>query len=232
MSISEDTSNQPGVVSTAGNWKTTPLVTGAFTPPGSRLLLAFAQGGNSSTNTNISATITDSVGGTWQQLVRVQSFALGQTCEVWARWVATSPGSMTVTSTASSDGTVSGGALLVRDLINSSDTQPGFVGSEVHDTVALMQLQVDCGFSNKIYGISNNWTDSTAMTALSNTTAMTAVVDSFNADNWGTFKSSADTNGNDVWGYSSSKQGLIAAVEILDPTPIGEGDATPPPPMF
>lgn len=232
MSITEDTANQPAGVTTAGDWETTPLVTGTFTPPDSRLLLAFAQGGNSGTSTTISAAITDSVGGVWQLLQRVQSFALGQTAEVWCRWIATSPGAMTVTSTASSDGTVSGGALLVRNLIGTSDTQPGYVTSAVMNPAAPIQLVMNCGFGNKVYGVSNNWTDSTALTALANTTAITAVVDSFNADNWGTFKSSADTAGNDTWGYSSSKQGLIAAVEILDPTPIGEGDATPPPPMF
>ena len=104
MSITEDTANQPAAVTwttawTAGNAKTT----AAFTPQAGTLLVALISGGGNGGSDAI-ATISDNVSGTWTKLVH-QSIGLsgtwGAVSDVWIRYLATSPGSMTVSAVVS-----------------------------------------------------------------------------------------------------------------------------------
>ena len=139
---------------------------------------------------------------------------VNDTAEVWIR---DSPNtSMTVTATQATGTAANGGQLTVRTLIGALATasQTGAVNGITTNSAAV-QVSVTAGTGNKIYGAALNWTASTAMTVLANTTAITAVVDATNGDNWAAFKSSGDTAGTATYGYSTSTQAQFAAVEIL-----------------
>ncbi len=211
MSITEGT--QPAVVTWTGAW-TTAQTTASFTPESGALLVALVCGSGLQ-SADCTASITDSLSGTWTRLLRTNAHTAntGGTAEVWCR---DSPGtSMTVSATGDAN-TSNGGQLTVRTLIDALATasQNGATGSKVNDSPAAMQQSVAAGTGNKIYGAAFNWDTSTAMTVLANTTAITAFVDSTNGDNWAAFKSTGDTAGTATYGYSTSVRGMFSAVEI------------------
>lgn len=216
MSITEGT--QPVAKTWTGAWTSgTPQTTAAFVPESGALLVALVSGDTPASGTIGTASITDSLSGTWTMLRRQNTQAggvVGGTAEVWIR---DSPNtSMTVTATQATGTAANGGQLTVRTLIGALATasQTGAVNGITTNSAAV-QVSVTAGTGNKIYGAALNWTASTAMTVLANTTAITAVVDATNGDNWAAFKSSGDTAGTATYGYSTSTQAQFAAVEIL-----------------
>lgn len=219
MAITEDTANQPVAVTFTAVWNLG-QTTASFTPQAGTLLVALLSGDGSATLTTTGA-LTDSTGGTWSLLRRNNAVSnnVGGTAEVWCRYLSAAPGSMTVTATGSVN-SLGGGQLTVRCLMGASSTQPGAVNGASLGNAAAVQASVAAGTGNAVYGAALNWTDSTAMTVLGNTTAVTAFVDTVHGDNWAAFKSSAATAGTATYGYSSSKQGQLAAAEILAEAPL------------
>lgn len=212
MSITEGT--QPVAKTWTGAW-TTAQTTAAFTPEAGALLVAIVSADGDQTTGAVTASITDSLSGTWTLLKRqnTTSANVGGTAEIWCR---DSPNtSMTVSATGSGH-PAGGGQLTVRTLIGALATasQNGATAGATSDPAAARQISVAAGTGNAIYGAAFNWDASTAMTVLANTTAVTAFVDSVQGDNWAAFKSAADTAGTATYGYSTSVRGMIAAVEI------------------
>lgn len=211
MSITEGT--QPAALQWTGAW-TTAQTTASFTPESGALLVALVAGdGTASTPTT--AAITDSLSGTWTLLLRSNSNsigAVGGTCEVWCR---DSPNAAMTVSCTGSGGTATGGQLVVRTLIGAQNTasQNGAkTGATMTGTA--VQVSVTAGTGNKIYGAALNYDTGTAMTVLANTTAISQFADATNGDTWEAFKSAADTAGTATYGYSTTHNAMIAAVEI------------------
>ena len=212
MSITEGT--QPVVKTWTGAW-TTAQTTAAFVPESGALLVALLAADSSAVNSGQTGSITDSLSGSWTLLKRQnqQDGVVGGLEEVWCR---DSPGvSLTVSATGSAN-TANGGQLVIRTLIGAKPAaqQNGATGSAFLNTGAV-QCSVAAGTGNKIYGAAHNWTNSTAMTDAGNTSDINQFSDATNGDVWAAFKSTSDTAGTATYGYSTSTQGGVAAVEIL-----------------
>jgi len=211
MAITEGT--QPAAVTWTGAW-TTAQTTASFTPEAGALLVALLSA-DVPTPGSGTGSITDSLGGTWTLLKRQNSTTanVAGLAEVWVR---DSPGAaLTVSATQVTGVAANGGQLTVRTLIGAlpAASQNGATAGNIFDTGAV-QVSVAAGTGNKVYGSAFNWTASTAMTVLGNTTSITAFADATNGDNWASFKSTGDTAGTAIYGYSTVTQGQIAAVEI------------------
>jgi hypothetical protein len=211
VSITEGT--QPAAKQWTGAW-TTAQTTASFTPESGALLVALVSGDGTGGATATTAAITDSLSGTWTLLKRQNTTTgtIGGTAEVWCR---DSPGTSMTVSATGSGAPAPGGQLVVRTLIGAlaAASQNGAVNGATL-TAAAVQVSVAAGTGNKIYGAAFNFTNSTAMTALGNTSVISAFADTTNGDDWEAFKSSADTAGTATYGYSTADDGMIAAVEI------------------
>ena len=223
MSITEGT--QPAAVTWTGAW-TTNQTTSSFTPESGALLVALVAG-DGNTNSAITDAVSDSLGGTWTLLKRQNAVTatLGGVASVWCR---DSPGaSLTVSAKNNNElgAGSTGGQLVVRTLIGAkaAASQNGATGGASPSTGAV-QVSVAAGTGGRIYGAAFNYDNSTAMSALANTSVINAFADSTNGDDWEAFKSSADTSGTATYGYSTSHNGMIAAAEILA-APAGGGAA-------
>lgn len=219
MAITEDTGNQPAAVTTTGVWTGTALTTAAFSAQAGTLIVAILAGFGNSTAA-VTGAITDSLSGSWTLLKRQNGFTSGVTqgtAEVWARYVATAPGSMTVKAVASANGGP-GGQLVVRCLLGANPTQPGALGG--HDTgggagQSAAQCSVAAGTGNVIYGAAMNSDSATLLTVLGNTTSVAAFSDSTNGITEHAFKSTSTTAGTATYGYSTSVHHDMCAVELL-----------------
>lgn len=224
MSITEGT--QPAVLTWTGAW-TTNQTTASFTPESGALLVALVSAASVSSGTAATAAVTDSLSGTWTLLLRTNSQGVNifGTAEVWCRDSPNAAMTVSVHQSAGASGT--GGQMTVRTLIGAQATanQPGATGTKSNDSPATVQASVAAGTGNKIYGATMNWDTSTAMTVLGNTTAIAAVVDSTNGDNWASFKSTGDTAGTATYGYSTSVRAQFSAVEIKASAATGGGPA-------
>lgn len=212
MSITEGT--QPAAVTWTGAWSTA-QTTASFTPEAGALLVALVSGDGNSSAT-VTASVTDSLSGTWTLLKRQNAGVtgvVGGTAEVWCR---DSPGTALTVSVTGSAQQQPGGQLIVRTLIGAKATaqQNGATGGATTQAAAV-QVSVAAGTGNRIYGAAFNFDTSTVMTPLANTTVINAFSDATNGDTWEAFKSSADTAGTATYGYSTTHNGMIAAVEIL-----------------
>lgn len=217
MSITEGT--QPAAVTTTSAWTGAGLTTASFTPESGALLLALVSADGVPTGTTTAA-ISDSLSGTWTLLGRenVADGTVGGTCEVWCR---DSPGTALTVTVIGSANASNGAQFMVRTLIGAkvAAQQTGAKGGFESGSGAAIQVSVAAGTGNKIYGAAFNWTNNTAMSPVANTSVINAFSDATNGDSWEIFKSSGDTAGTATYGYSTSTQGQIEAVEILAATP-------------
>jgi hypothetical protein len=216
VSITEGT--QPVPVHPTG----TTATTAAFTPEASSLLVALVAADGLSGGPATTATVSDSLSGSWTLLVRKNAFNgsapfLGGTVEVWIRDIGSSPASMTVTASGWS---ANGGNLTVRTLIGALPVaqQPGATGSAgstgIAPTVTLTPTQI----GSRIYGAALDYTTNATLTANANTTSIDQFVDAGNGDTWATFKASADTVSltSTAYGYTNGNaEYQLAAAEIL-----------------
>lgn len=213
MSITEGT--QPAVKTWTGVW-TTAQATASFTPEAGALLVALVAGDGDGNAGVVTGTVTDSLSGSWTLLKRqnANSSTIGGTCEVWCR---DSPAAaMTVSVAASGAGaTFGGGQLVVRTLIGALATASQNGATAGATTVAAaVQVSVAAGTGSKVYGAAFNYDNATVMTVLANTTIVNAFSDATNVDTWEAFKSTADTAGTATYGYSTTHNAMVAAVEI------------------
>lgn len=229
MPITEGT--QPAVLQWTGAW-TTNQTTASFTPESGALLVALVSG-DGAANSPITGAVTDSLGGTWTLLKRQNAgtATLGGLAEVWCR---DSPGTALTVSVKNNNelgAGSTGGQLVVRTLIGAlaAASQTGATGGASPSTGAV-QVSVAAGTGNRVYGAAFNYDTSTAMSALANTTVISAFADTTNGDDWEAFKSSADTAGTATYGYSTSHNGMIAAAEILAAAGGGGGPTAQPQP--
>jgi len=212
VSITEGT--QPAALQWTGAW-TTNQTTASFNPESGALLVALVAGDGIGSTGTITASVTDSLGGSWTLLKRqnANTSLVGGTAEVWCR---DSPGTaLTVSTSTSGAAAAPGGQLVVRTLIGALATasQPGATAG-ASPASAAVQVSVAAGTGNKIYGAALNYDTSTVMTVLGNTTAISQFADATNGDTWEAFKSTGDTAGTATYGYSTTHNAMIAAVEI------------------
>lgn len=221
MAISEDTGSQPAAVHTSAG---TPATTASFSPQAGTLLVAMI-GTNGPSGTAVTATITDSLSGSWTLLKRQNtSTSMGGTAEIWCRYLNTAPGSMTVTG--SWTGADTGANFVVRCLLGASPTQNGATaatgGSSIAPNTAISPTQ----FGSWVYGALMDWTASTTMVANSNTTIIDQFNDTTNGDTYAALKASASTSTLSSTSYGCTNVNAafnIAFAEILaapDPAPI------------
>jgi hypothetical protein len=203
----------------------TTTTSASFTPESGALLVALVAADGLSTAAT-TATVTDSLGGTWTLLKRVNAFssvnAIGGTAEVWCR---DSPGtSMTVTASGWAS---NAGDLTVRTLIGAKPAaqQPGATGaSTTGATVPPTAILTPTQIGSRIYGAALDYTTNATLTANANTTSIDQFVDATNGDTWATFKASADTAAlsSTTYGYTNANAAYnVAAVEILAATTAG-----------
>lgn len=221
MAISEDTGSQPAAVHTSAG---TPATTASFSPQAGTLLVAMI-GTNGPSGTAVTATITDSLSGSWTLLKRQNtSTSMGGTAEIWCRYLNTAPGSMTVTG--SWTGADLGANFVVRCLLGASPTQNGATaatgGSSIAPNTAISPAQ----FGSWVYGALMDWTASTTMVANANTTIIDQFNDTTNGDTYAALKASASTSTLSSTSYGCTNVNAafnIAFAEILaapDPAPI------------
>lgn len=221
MAITEDTTN-PAAKTWTGAW-TSAQTTASFTAAANTLIIALLAAGGGSPSLTVTGTITDSLSGGWTLRKRQNTAGtnIGGTCEIWVRNGGGSgtgaPGAMTVSATVASGTAGPGGQLAVLCLLGADITanQTGATGGVTNNNAAVMQASVTAGTGNRIYGAALNWTASTAMTVLANTTNVANFVDSTNGDNWAAFRSAGNTAGTATYGYSTSTQGHLGAAELI-----------------
>lgn len=106
-------------VGATGTWPTNAgsVTTGSFTPGSGNLLVAIAATGNGNNNTVTSIGITDSVSGSWTNLVNFL-LTTGPMVGVWVKDAGASPSAQTVTATFNSS--TDGAGLIVRQFSGRS----------------------------------------------------------------------------------------------------------------
>lgn len=214
MAISEDTSHQPVAVHST----TTSATTASFTPGAVTLLVALTPvlGSNSATTT---VAVTDSLSGTWTLLKRQNTnsgIGVGGSSEVWCRYLTTSPGAMTVTSTWTTG--LAGGNLVVRSLLGAASSQTGATGGTGGDTVAPTATLTPTVLGSWVYGACMDWTTDPSMTANAATSLIDQFIDSSAVDTYATFKGAAATAAltSTAYGFTNANAGYnTAAAEIL-----------------
>ena len=220
MAITEDTTN-PAIKTWTGAW-TSAQTTASFTAAANTLIVAILSAAGGSPSLTVTGAISDSLSGGWTLLKRQNTAGtnIGGTCEVWIRnggGVNTAaPGAMTVSAVVASGTGGTGGQLNVLCLLGADITanQNGATAGATFNNAAAVQVSVAAGTGGKIYGAALNWSTSTALTVLGNTSDSRSTSDATNGDWWGSFKSTGDTAGTATYGYSTSVIGHIAAAEI------------------
>ena len=163
MAITEDGST-PAVVSSTASVST--RVTTSFSPPANSLLVAMV--GCFSSGSNGVITVTDSGSHTWTKALE----SVGHTTvAIWRCQLTTAPGSITVTGTYSNN--AGDEYLAVRVLTGAATSQTG-AGTATHlvtssttaDTYSLTTTQTN----SIVYGIADNWSNSSVLTPNAATT--------------------------------------------------------------
>lgn len=222
MAITEDTAGQPAVVPVFNNtWVTTGLTSASFSPQPGALIVAEICGNWTGGSTPTGTVISDSLGGTWTQLLSPSTAGASVSIdiEVWVRNGSgagcAAPGAMTVTVKGGASG-LAGAQLTVRSLLGAAPAaqQNGATAKLVRNTAGVMQVSLAAGTGSYVIGVGQNWAAASAMTALANTTIITSSADSGNGDEYQSFKSAAMTAGTATYGFSTSTTGAIGMVEI------------------
>lgn len=219
MTISEDTGNQPAAVHST----TTAATTASFSPAAFTLLVAMVacDGAGTSATTVV---MSDSTSGTWTLLKRQNTTnnpALGGSAEVWARFLGTAPGSMTVTATWTATGQ-NGGNLVVRSLLGAASVQPGATGGTGGASVAPIATLSPNRLGSWVYGACLDYSTNASMTANANTALIDQFQDATNGDTWATFKGSAavSTTASTAFGFTNANTAYnTAAAEVLAALP-------------
>lgn len=177
MAITENASTP--AVATATGPGTGSITSAAFSPPANSMLVALVAGGWGNSGL-MSASVTDSTGGTWTPGPMAQGTSTGArgVVAMFRRYLPSAPGSMTVTGTITN---LQGGRLLaVRVLDGADPDQTGAAsvtkvassasgGQSTNGTVSITTTEA----GSQVYGISddatndNSWTANGATTALS-----------------------------------------------------------------
>jgi len=197
----------------------TTTTSATFTPETGALLVALVAANGLSTAAS-TASLSDSLGGTWTLLKRVNVFSsvngLGGTTEVWCR---DSPGtSMTVTA---SGWGANAGNLTVRTLIGAlpaalqvGATGASTTGAAVPPTAILTPTQSD----SWIYGACLDYTTNASMVANAQSSLIDQFQDATNGDTWATFKGAAGTSAlsSTTYGFTNANAAYnVAVAEIL-----------------
>jgi hypothetical protein len=228
VAITEGT--QPTPVHPTG----TTATTGAFTPEANSLLVALVAADGTSTATT-TASLSDSLSGSWTLLKRQNSINsgapgdLGGTAEVWIRDIGSSPASMTVTASGWAS---NAGNLTVRTLIGALPVaqQTGATGGAGGGSIAPTATVTPNSDGSRIYGAALDYTTNATLTANAATTSIDQFVDGTNGDTWATFKGSADTAAGvgQTVGYTNGNAAYnIAAAEILAAATVGNDAPQP-----
>jgi hypothetical protein len=224
MAISEDTGNQPVAVHNAG---VSPATTAAFSPQAGTLLVAMTAM-NGPSGTPITATISDSLAGGWTLLKRQNtSTTMGGSAEIWCRYLAAAPGSMTVTSTWT--GADTGGSLVVRSLLGASSTQNGATAGVGAASTAPNTALVPTQMGSWIYGALLDWTAATAMVANANTSIIDQFNDATNGDTYAALKAltATVTLSSTTYGCTNANAAYnVAFAEILPAPGVGARPST------
>ena len=228
MAISEDTGNQPAAVHTSAG---TPATTASFSPQAGTLLVAMI-GVNGPSGSAITATISDSLAGSWTLLKRQNTASsMGGTAEVWCRYLSSAPGSMTVTG--SWTGADTGANLVVRNLLGAASTQTGATAGNGGASVAPSASVTPTQIGSWIYGALLDWSAATVMTANANTTIIDQFNDSTNGDTYGGLKANAATVSLSPVTYGCTNANAAYNVAFAEILPAGAtADPGPLPLMF
>jgi hypothetical protein len=215
VAISEDTGNQPVAVHSAVKTATT----AAFVPASSTLLVALVAV-DGAANLATTVALSDSAGGSWSLLKRQNSIAastLGGSSEVWCRWCATSPGSITVTASWSTNGQP-GGNLVVRSLLGADSTQTGATGGTGGGSVSPAASLTPTALGSWVYGAALDYSTNATLAANANSTSIDQFLDASNGDTWATFKGKVATASlvSTSYGFTNGAAAYnLAAAEIL-----------------
>lgn len=207
--ITRDTANEPTTnpyTNATGNF-TTARTSGSFTPQAGAAI--FVVVGLASNGTIGTATVQDSVGNTYTQLAQ-NSGANSNLIGVYWHYYSSSPGSITIT--VQSVGTSTGGMFEMLNYLGTSPTQTGNTVTVDRTTAGPIQGSLTVGTNNIVIGGGTNWTGSTALTTLANSTNAGDYSDTSTSDYYGSFTST--TTGTNTYGYSTSTAGGFAAVEV------------------
>lgn len=213
--IVEDAST-PAVVSNTGATNPT---TASFSPPGNSLLLALIGGGWGSST--VSATVTDSGGHSWINGPTATGATSGQfgVAKIAYTYLATAPGTMTVTATFTN---LQGGAFLaVRVLNNAAAWQSGAgVNTVVSATTTVATISDTTTRANSlVYGIGDAATSNVPFTPNAATTSITTFADATDTVTLAAWKGSVQTTtpGATTFGgtWSATSVTNIAVFEVL-----------------
>jgi hypothetical protein len=203
--------------------------TASFSPQAGTLLvlLAGVLGANNAATTVV---VTDSLSGVWSLLKRQNTnsgVGVGGSAEVWCRYLASAPGTMTVTAAWSTG--LTGGDVVVRCLLGAASTQTGATGGTGGDSVAPTATLTPTVLGSWVYGACEDWTSDPLLVANAVTTAIDQFDDTSNGDVYGIFKGTVATAAlvSTAYGFTNANAGFnTAAAEIL---PAGATAAQPSP---
>lgn len=218
MTISEDTSNQPVPVHST----TTSATTASFSPQAGTLLVALAAVDGSGTATT-TVVLSDSTAGAWTLLARSNAHSnpsLGGSSEVWCRYLAAAPGSMTVTGNWSAAGQAAGN-FTVRSLLGAASVQTGATGTNGGASVAPTATLTPTQLGSWVYGACLDYTSAASLTANASTTLIDQFQDATNGDTWAVFKGKVATASlsSTAYGFTNANNAFnTAAAEILAAT--------------
>lgn len=198
----------------------TPITTGSFTPRAGQLVLALVVV-DGPASTTATGTVTDSSSGTWTLLKRsnVTGATAGGSCEIWSRYITTSPGAITVSCACSPS---VGGEVAIRILNGAAPVQNGVTAGNGGSAIAPTLSIAGTKLGSRVYGTLERWTSSTAAVMNANTTAINSFSDTGNGTWFGAFRGANDTANLTAVTFGSSDASSswqIAAVEILPLVP-------------
>lgn len=207
--ITRDTANEPSTnpTTSTGNFTTT-QTSGSFTPQanaGIFVVIALPSVGASQPT----ATVTDSLSNSYTQLAQNSGPGTSLIGIYW-RYYSSSPGSITVS--AQSTGTDNSGMFEILNYLGVSPTQTGNTVTVNRSSAGTLQGTLTVNTNNIAVGGATNFSDATVLTALANSTVAGHYENSGTGDSYSSFTST--TTGTNVYGYSSSKVGGFAAVEV------------------
>ncbi|MDF3280929.1 hypothetical protein [Gordonia sp. N1V] len=199
MTISVDATNSPSAVTS--NSSNPVLTTASFTPQSQTLVVAVVCTATSASNPT--STVVDSAGNSFTLLVRSNNGGAGGAdgVEVWCRYYATAPGSITVKATTANS--THGGEMSVKSVLGASPVQSGVtVANYAASTAAATPAA-----TSLVFGGVTDWSAANTLSSPTAATTSLSHLGTSAGDDLYTFQGSC-SGSSTTYGYTGASNGM------------------------
>lgn len=224
MAVTEDASTPATAVSAGGSTATT-LASASFSPPAGSWLVALCSVNYSSNTSFPSLAVSDSASGTWNAGPVASSTAAPGLSQIFTRYCATAPGSITVTFSRGADATAAMLQLAVRVCNGAASSQSGAASASPHGTTTPAAVTLTTTRAGSAVYVAGAAAGNTTPTAGTGTATITVTHDT--TDGGYPLAGSQNplatvTPGSETlsWTIGSAQAWCLAALEILPALPV------------